>query len=227
MQSGSKLDKPHLTVMGESTSAGGEFGRVRILGQAVVQGRLVCERLRVMGEMEANGDVSADEASIMGQMTCRANLLISRLDVKGMLVCDGHLSVGELKTAGEVKVRGNCEADRALIRGAMTVDGLFSADEARIRLHGDCRAREMGMGRLAVELPRYPWGAEMRRHGTLEVDVIEADEVHLVHTKARVVRAKVVRLGPGCAIECVEYSDAYEAHPSARVGRVTAAGVAE
>ncbi|WP_206885408.1 polymer-forming cytoskeletal protein [Alicyclobacillus mali (ex Roth et al. 2021)] len=216
--------KPKLTVMGQSSAAGGDFGRVRIMGQAVVKGPLTCEHLRVMGELEARADVSAEAATIMGQATCRGDVTAAKLQVMGALECDGHLSAGVLKTAGEVVVRGNCGADRALIRGALTVEGLFSADEARFRLHGPCRVREMGMGRLTVELPRYLWKSSMRRHGTLEADVIEADEVHLVHTRARVVRAQVVRLGPGCEIECVEYGQSYDAHPDAKVGRVIDAG---
>ncbi|WP_268757073.1 polymer-forming cytoskeletal protein [Alicyclobacillus vulcanalis] len=212
--------KPNLTVMGESTSAGGNFARVRIMGQADVRGPLVCERLRVMGQLDAEADLSADTASIMGQVTCQGDVIAAKLDVKGALRCGGHLSAGELKTAGEIEVKGNCGADRALIRGALTVEGLFSADEARIRLHGPCRVREMGLGRLVVELPKHAWGASFRRHGTLEADVIEADEVDLVHTRARVVRAQVVRVGVGCEIECVEYGRTCDVHPGAKVEHV-------
>ena len=216
--------KPNLTVMGQSTAAGGDFGRVRIMGQAVVKSPLACERLRVMGQLQARADVSVETATIMGQVSCHGDVIAAKLTVMGSLSCSGHLSARELKTAGEVVVKGNCGADRALIRGALTVDGLFSADEARIRLHGPCRVREMGMERLIVELPRYLWKPRIRRHGTLEADVIEADWVDLVHTHARVVRAQVVRLGPGCEIECVEYGQSYEAHPGAQVGRVIDAG---
>ena len=196
------------------------------MGQANVTGPIECEHLRVMGQLEARADLSAETASIMGQVTCHGDVIAAKLDVKGSLTCGGHLSTGELKTAGELEVKGNCGADRALIRGALTVDGLFSADEARVRLHGPCRLREMGMGRLIVELPKLPWGQRMRRHGTLVADVIEADVVDLVHTHARVVRAQVVRLGPGCEVECVEYGQSYEAHPSARVGCAEQAGSA-
>lgn len=218
--------KPNLVVMGESTTAGGRFGKVRIMGQADVTGPMECDGVRVMGQLEARSDLSAETALILGQVVCRGDMVVGKLDVKGSLTCAGHLSTSQLKTAGEVVVKGNCGADWALIRGALTVEGLFSADEARVVLHGPCRVREMGMGRLIVELPKWPWGQPMRKHGTLVADVIEADVVDLVHTRARVVRAQAVRLGPGCEIECVEYSRSYEAHRSARVERVTDVGAA-
>ena len=45
--------------------------------------------------------------------------------------------------------------------------------------------------------------------------------VNRVVTTADVVRGKRVRLGPGCHIKLVEYSETLEAHPSAKIDKQT------
>jgi hypothetical protein len=54
--------------------------------------------------------------------------------------------------------------------------------------------------------------------GSLTAETIEGDTVDLEATEAQVVRGKVVRIGPGCRIGWVEYTDSLEVHPEAEVG---------
>jgi len=53
--------------------------------------------------------------------------------------------------------------------------------------------------------------------GILDVEAVEGDELDLEWTVAEVVRGRVVKLGPGCKIGRVEYSESLEVSPQAEV----------
>ncbi|MGA8943178.1 MAG: hypothetical protein WB502_10735, partial [Thermoactinomyces sp.] len=52
---------------------------------------------------------------------------------------------------------------------------------------------------------------------SLSADVIEGDEIELEYTRAKVVRGKNVKIGPGCKVDLVEYQDSYDADSDAEV----------
>jgi hypothetical protein len=63
---------------------------------------------------------------------------------------------------------------------------------------------------------RWIWGG---RDARLETNLIEGDDIYLEYTEAAVVRGKKVTLGPGCEIGTLEYSESYQAHRDASVGK--------
>ena len=51
-------------------------------------------------------------------------------------------------------------------------------------------------------------------------DTIEADEVDLESTRARIVRGVNIRIGKGCEIDRIEYSGTIEHEPSAVIREI-------
>jgi hypothetical protein len=50
------------------------------------------------------------------------------------------------------------------------------------------------------------------------VETIEADEIDLVATTAKMVRGREVKIGAGCDLARVEYSESLTVDPKAKVG---------
>ena len=54
----------------------------------------------------------------------------------------------------------------------------------------------------------------------LEVDTIEADEIYLENTHAKIVRGKKITLGPECRINLVEYQESFKDHDKSIVEEI-------
>ncbi|GLG00487.1 hypothetical protein Alches_05260 [Alicyclobacillus hesperidum subsp. aegles] len=184
-------------VMGSSTTSGGSYNHINVMGEAVTTGDMECQLLRVMGMFQTHADVQVGYANIMGQM-----------DVGGQL--RGH----RVRVMGELTVHGDCEVEQFLSRGAFSIDGLLNAGTIDVRLYGPCHVREIGCGSLRVSLKKPLFG---RVRHVLTADVIEGDDVMLTYTKAHIVRGDRIRIGLGCDIDKIEYKTEYACHPRAHV----------
>lgn len=51
----------------------------------------------------------------------------------------------------------------------------------------------------------------------LTTEIVEGDDIHLEHTRAKVVRGNRVTLGPGCEVDLVEYKEHFHQDKSAKV----------
>ena len=132
----------------------------------------------------------------------------------------------DITIAGSYRVEGDVEAERFEIDGTFRVSGLINADKIEIELDGSgSSAREIGGSEVEVRSHssffRLFGG---RRHSRLEVDSIEGDDIFLEATSAKVVRGKRVRIGDGCKIDTVEYTESLEVSPDATVSNQARTG---
>jgi len=226
--------------MGETTHPGGQFrdiavmGRARMdgdvtcrsfscMGEARLQGALQSGRTSIMGQTSARGPVDAGDLSVMGQMDCGSTLRVRKLSCMGQLEVGGQLDAEKVKVFGQLKVRGDCNVDDFHSRGAFEIDGLLSVDNLVMRPYGPCRAGEIGGARIEVRrrgglLGRVRDWLFGNRGLRLEVQSIEADDLLLEDTVAKVVRGARIRIGQGCRIELVEYRETCERAPGSVVG---------
>ena len=121
-----------------------------------------------------------------------------------------------IKIAGSCQVGNDVVAERFVVRGGFRVSGLIKAGEVDIELGGRSNAREIQGSRIVVKSSRsfFLW---IRKGKRLDVEMIEGDDISLEATNARIIRGARVKVGKGCRIEAVEYSESLELSHKATV----------
>jgi len=212
--------KQDLKVVGNSSCAGGQYRRVKITGECVIAGDVVCERLSCTGDATVHGNLQAEELSMTGDMQITGHLDVRKIRGKGDLAIDSRICGEDISFSGNLEVQGDCESGLLEVNGGIQVQGLLSAERLQLRMLGPCQAREIGGGNLDVKRSKGTIWKQLFGQDSpvvLQAELIEGDVLSLDYTKAGVVRGKDVVIGPGCEIERVEYWGNLEVHPEASV----------
>ncbi|RKP56090.1 hypothetical protein D7Z26_05410 [Cohnella endophytica] len=208
-------------MVGTTTSAGGLFRDVKLIGESEFHGNVDCLKFTNTGEVEVNGSLkAASELKVTGECTIRGSLEARRLRGRGEIKILQGLRGEHIKFTGNIDTGGDCEIDACELQGAFNIEGLLSADHLELKMFGPCRAREIGGTALSVKRSKASKLLSIFRssgNAGLTVDQIEGDRVQLEYTVAAVVRGKHVTVGPGCEIGRVEYGETLTVHKSAIV----------
>ncbi len=220
---------------------------LKTAGSCRVSGDVRAERMRTAGSCVIEGDMHADEVKIAGTQTVEGTLRAKEITSAGSLkvtedveaekfLSRGGFEIGGLLSAEEIKIElgGGKVAEIGGTRIEVRQRGRsFWGWRRQPRVHVQIRRNleNLGetlegvfedLGRIGEEVSRavgeslgYSWTG--RSPAYLEADTIEADEIFLENTKARVVRGKKIQIGAGCEIESVEYSESLEVAPGAQV----------
>ncbi|MBN2405864.1 MAG: polymer-forming cytoskeletal protein [Coriobacteriia bacterium] len=224
-------------IAGEGTIGGGEFGDVVINGAGKVTSDIRCVNLKINGAGSVEGNVVAQDMAVNGSGSFSGSVETAKMSVAGDATVQLGLGVGELRimgrlTAGgvaarEIDVRGelrsgmDLQAESLVGEGAFRVAGLVDVANLDLKLHGSATAREIRGKRVSITLGRSLVGASLLAlfgEKQLAVESVEADEVTLENTTAKLVRGGAVSIGSGCKIELVEYTGILNRMPDAQIG---------
>ncbi len=222
-------------VNGDGTISGGSYATIVINGAGTVTGDVVCKELKINGAGRCTGAVKADlinvngagtfdgavqagEMVVNGSADVHAGMGIGRLKIRGTCALDGGLAAHEVELRGEIRVGGDLQAERFTGEGRFAINGLLNADTIDLRIHGRSAAREVGGEHIVLRAPEgFSSIFSVFSDRRLVTDSIEADEVQLISTTAKVVRGARVTVGEGCEIELVEYTESLQRLAGAQV----------
>lgn len=211
----------NLSITGTGSSTGGVFNKVKIVGEGKISGGIECQYLRCIGTSEIQGSVKAETLSFQGVADIRGHLAVRSAKVYGETKLEGSIAGNTVELRGNTVVKGNCEAEQLTLEGRFEIGGLLNGGTVKLRLHGECRAAEIGGGRIDVgKLGKLTLLRTMFKSADsplLTADTIEGDDIYLEHTHAGTVRGNRVTIGPGCQIKTVEYKSEYNQHKHAKV----------
>lgn len=203
---------------------------LHISGSAHLQGHVTCHRdIRISGSAHVDGAVQTHSIQISGSCKLGQDLDAEEsVLIAGACKLEGSLRTkGELKSAGSLTVQQNIEAERVQIKGHVTCPGLLNAEDIFIQRQSrssTCEIGSIGGGHIRVCLPESPlpswkfWKRTTDRMLCLQVqESIEGDEIDLEYTKAGTVTGKRVRIGAGCEIGVVRYTEQADIDPDAIV----------
>ncbi|MBP1962735.1 hypothetical protein [Paenibacillus aceris] len=223
--------KGNLTITGSSTAIGGQYDKVKIVGEGNIEGDVQCNQLRCVGTMDMDGSLHAEHMSVVGTCSWTGGVQGNALKISGTVSVSGDAKIGKISGAGTLEARGDlysdrlelkgqlvtagdCEAEEFKIRGMFEVGGLLNAGEMDIKLYRISSAKEIGGEKIRIRrasvLSPYSFFFMPASDAQLTVDVIEGDDIDLEYTKARVVRGNRVTIGAGCEIELVEYKESLQ-----------------
>lgn len=238
------MGKRNVRIAGTGRVEGGSYGQVKIAGSgkvegdleaeefssagsALVQGSLKSKRFDCAGSFRCQGDLEIEEGEAAGSFRVEGKVRAKELRLAGSAECQA-LSGGYIRAAGRLETTGNVEVETLRLSGSFRIEGLLSGEKTEVELHGLSTAQEIGGGKIEVRRSTKGLGGTIGEAleklfgsgGTWELraTTIEGDEVYLEHTVAKVVRGGKVKLGPGCRIDRVEYTESLEVHPQAKVG---------
>lgn len=208
-------EKMDMRISGSSTMPGGEYDRVSISGSGTVQGDLRCQSLscsgsaRVQGDVDCAGEVrSSGSSKVTGSITCES------LSCSGAVKCEGSiLSRGRIHSSGAMNVSGGVEAEAVRISGMAGIPGLLNAETVEIAADRGIRIGSIGGSSIRIYKPQQKslLGLFRSSCSCAQAGDIEGDDVDLEYTQADVVRGRRVRIGEGCSIGRVEYSESLDA----------------
>lgn len=186
-----------------------EVATAHVTGTLAVGGKLVARQLELSGTHQIGGDVRVSE-NFRAHGTLRLGGAVSARNIQltGTTEVGGSLAVEQqLSWKGSLEVDQDVRADTVLFRGRLGIDGTLSGRS----ISGEVEALS-SVGEILADwveirrrkprisiflLPPPPWQE-------LEVQRIEAKEVHLDGVRARYVKADRIFLGPDAHVEYVE-----------------------
>lgn len=204
-----------MKISGSSAMPGGEYRLVSISGSGKVQGSLRCESLRCSGSARVQGDVDcAGEIRCSGSSRVTGDIACQELGCSGSTRCEGSLRAnGRVHSSGALKVDGSLEAESVHLTGSAVIQGLLNAETVEISASRGIRIGSIGGSSIRIYKPTQVSLLGLFHSGIscAQVGDIEGDDVDLEYTQADVVRGRRVRIGEGCSIGRVEYSESLDA----------------
>ncbi|OEF97157.1 hypothetical protein [Desulfuribacillus alkaliarsenatis] len=226
----------HLT--GDGTAAGGHYNKVKIIGEAIINGDVDCISLKTTGTCEVQGSLKTTKAKITGTTRIKGDLHAEKLKIVGDIDVDNNANVKELDIKGEIRISGNatvenanilglldikgdCNTETFKVKGPFQVGGLLNAGEIDLELHSTCNVKEIGGGTIRIKRGTDMILKKMIKllfmpkdfyQGRLVTDSIEGDDIYIEHVKAKVVRGTNIEIGPGCEIDLLEYRGTIKQH---------------
>lgn len=227
-----------LKIVGNGTSNGGTFNKVKIVGEGEINGDVDCRTLNCTGTLEVDGGLrievlkatgtiavtgpmSGEELNLTGNLSVCSGLKAGKARLNGEIRIEGGIAGEDIGLFGSCELTGNCQAERLRIKGALQTQGTINAEQVELAMFGRSQAGEIVGGQIRIAPhPTWKWVSLFKSWGTpeLQATVIEGDVIRLENTVADIVRGGDVSIGPGCRIRLVEYTKHYHQDPHAEVG---------
>lgn len=213
-----------IKINGQGSSGGGKFRDVIIRGSGQIIGDIECNKYEVYGTGEQKGDIKAENVMVKGQFKFDGQINTPELKVFGEADFHGDIFSDEVAIQGSLKTTGDLNAEICIIEGGFEMDGLLNAETFELSMHWPCKVPEIGGTHIKVKnngkfsflglkniINPHP------NKSLLDVGIIEADDIYLENTNAKIVRGKKITLGPDCQIDKVEYQDSFVGHEKSTV----------
>lgn len=217
------------------------------LGCAKVIGTTECEEFFTAGISKMVGNIFASNLDISGTLKCTGDIYSTEINSGGMIHAEGNLKSDVIKGNGYLKVNQSIECESININGIVECGKFLNCEEITINLNGISSVNEIGASSVNISkghgnyyggfniLKRQTGDFEkhfssFRNLGILSIkkfaenklvaNTIEADEISLENSAVKVLRGKNIKIGKGCYIEHLEYSESVEIDDNSEVSEI-------
>ncbi len=218
----------NVNINGSGSVGGGTYNSVTINGSGSVDGDIVCQRMTINGSGAVHGNLqAADHFNINGSGKVQGNVTkTGRVGLHGAAKIEGSVHCGNFFSGGSSHIGGDCEGEDVAVEGAIHVGGLVNGERVHIKLQGNCKIGSIGGTEIVVEQKNggknntvvvkflgftiFKTNDGHMDNSKLETDTVEGDVITLVNTYANRVSGRIVKIGPGCRIGKLEYTESAE-----------------
>ncbi|MDR9749509.1 hypothetical protein RJQ12_29440 [Paenibacillus taichungensis] len=214
------LDKKHdISIIGDGSSSGGVYGKVKVVGDSSFNDNLFCDQFKCTGTSVIYGSLKSTDIKITGTLTLKERSVVGSDEQEGNHASNLYAKAEHMKVVGELHVSGDCQVENMKLNGRFTITGTLSAESMTLKIMGPSEVKEMGGSIISVKNSRGKLleGLFTGNKSILKADLIEGDEIELENTEAEVVRGDKIKIGPGCRIGTVEYRSSLQIHPQSEV----------
>jgi hypothetical protein len=186
-----------------------EIGTGRVTGSLAVGGKLLGRQLDLSGAHRMDGEVRlSGDLRARGTFRTGADVSARSAQLTGTIEIGGTLKVEELlRWKGSLEVGHDVRADTVLFQGRLAIQGTLTAQSISGEVETLSSVAEIAADWIEIRrrkprfaiflLPPPPWHE-------LEVQRIEAKEVHLAGVRVHRLKADRIFLGPDSHVEYVE-----------------------
>ena len=199
---------------------------VGISGSGVVMGNLRCSgKVSSSGGGEVKGDLETDELSASGSFKVEGALRCKKASSSGMLNA-GSVTADEIHTSGLLKCNEDISAENVVIHGCVVAGGLINAEKLEVKFDASSKANSIGGSIIRIRRKGIIASAFMRLIGKKDAGLfkvngsIEGDDIDIEYVAAESVTGRNVKIGPGCRIGRVNFSESYKGSEESKVGNV-------
>lgn len=234
-------------ISGSGNIPAGEYESIKISGSAHLQGMVRCTSLgisgsahgdsiacsgdiRISGSAHFDGNVTTRSMTVSGSANVGRDVVVTdEIRLAGKVCCEGNIKAGTLVVAGKLNAGCDVEAESARIHGAICCPGLLNAETVEIETDGYSELGSIGGSRIVVTVKnsknkkcRLPLFKKLsKKHSSVKVEQsIEGDDIAIENVICPRVSGRVVAIGEDCEIELLQYSETYEIHEKAKVGKI-------
>ena len=236
-----------MKISGSGTVPAGEYEVIKISGSGSLEGNVKCTELHVSGSAGADasvecsgeihvsgacdfgGDVKAKTLHISGAINCDKNLTaLESVHLSGGVNVGENLKCSTLDAHGGLNIDGDIEAETASIHGALCCGGLLNAESIEIDTKDGCMIGSIGGSKIVIKYKKRKFFKNLisitfndkQVRGVQVEQSIEGDDIDVNNVTCPRVSGRVVVIGEDCDIALLQYSESYEIHEKAKVGRI-------
>jgi cytoskeletal protein CcmA (bactofilin family) len=193
-----------------------------VTGSLTVGGKLVARHLHLSGMNRVDGELRiSEDLRAQGTLRAGAGLSARNVDLSGTVEIGGSLAVEkQLRWKGSLEVGRDVRAGSVLFQGRLAIQGMLVAKSISGEVDALSSVGEIGADWIEVRVrkPRFQlFLLPPPAWHELEVQRIEASEVHLAGVRVHRLKADRIFLGPDSHVEYVE-GTILERHKDAHVG---------
>ena len=194
------------------------------------QGNCVCaENFSVSGRLKSEGFVKAKNIKVFGSVDTAGEIACEQeLKLSGSLTPKGGIKAGVVNASGTINSGADIEAEEFHFSGNINCTGLLNAEKIDIKLDkDDSEIESIGGSEISIgakgrlkKISKIPLVSKLFKNLTVLTvnECIEGDSINLEYVKAKRVVGRDVRIGVGCEIDEVKYTESYLISPDAKVG---------
>lgn len=216
-------------------------------GSAKVFGTTECNEFFTSGLSKVEGNILASKVEVSGLLRCTGDINSVEIDTSGIINVEGSIKSDIIRGEGYLKANENIDCENINLSGIMECNGFLNCEEVNISLNGISNFNEVGASSINIKKGHGDYCKKFRmlekKHinfekvssnlislGLLSIrkyiesklfaNIIEADEISLENSEVKVVRGKNVKIGKGCYVESLEYSEIIEIDEDSIVGEI-------
>ena len=233
----------NVRISGSGVIPAGEYDNISVSGSSRMSGVVKCSSLSASGSLRGEsldctgkiktsgstslaGNVRANSISASGTFKCGRDVFATdSISTSGTFKCGGSVKCNKLSVSGSVSVNAGIEAERVESSGMLRCGGLINAEQVHVKSCDKLEAASIGGTTVVIKLSKFkrffkriPIISGAVKNARV-ANSIEADEVNIEYVNCPKVMGRVVKIGRGCRIDSVEYSEKIEISNSASVGK--------
>ena len=218
-------------INGSGSISGGTYNSVTINGSGRVNGDMVCDSMTINGSGSVRGGLRTNGSfTINGSGRVEDSITGNgNVSINGSGKVEGSVHSHTFRSSGSASIGGDCEGEDMEMNGGGQIRGLLNGEKVRVYLYDNNHPQIGSIGGTDILVARKPGGGNGgggwkikilgieivhggnrdggNQPGELKTDTIEGDVIDLSYTHANRVSGRVVKIGPGCRIGKLEYTE--------------------